>query len=47
MLDPVPFRGARRVVADGDFESGFGGEFGELGFPGSDPGDRWNRRRRR
>ena len=37
MLDPVPFRCAGRVVADGDLESRLGGEPGEFGLLQPDP----------
>lgn len=30
VLDPVPFRGSRRQVRDGDLQPGLGGELGEL-----------------
>ena len=37
MLDPVPIRGAGRVVTDADLESGVGGELGHVDFPGAEP----------
>ena len=47
VLDLVPFAGARRVVRDGDFQSGPGGELCEFMFVSrARAGARWIRRRR-
>ena len=37
VLDPVPFRRAGRVVADGDPQAGLGGQAGQFDLPGPDP----------
>src|SRR5215211_2330900 len=37
VLDPVPLRGAGRVVAHGDGQPGVGGQSREVPLPGSDP----------